>query len=302
MNQSQTGKLTLKKPVKSVWSTKTQQKPTSLKKSAKWIRVKLLKTNTEKLENWHWKNPPNKSESNLKWENDTKQIGLKKKSVYLYILSELEKALVSKSVIRCNSDAPDTMSHTEDIESCTQSWCSPVAFSQRAKETFNNFLGVISASIKISEKWKNRVQQHHGLFWHKETYTKSRPLYVFNASKRISKTFFNTYLKTVYLFKQGMSHFWIIITHCIDESVVKIQWTPAKLLKKINFRILPLPSNLPFLLCSTSTFQNWFWAKRNHVRSFNKALIDICWGFSRAINSELWSGIVELYLLAITPY
>ena len=163
----------------------------ALKKSAKWIRVKLLKTNTEKLENWHWKNPPNKSESNLKWEIDTKQIGLKKKSVYLYILSELEKALVSKSVIRCNSDAPDTMSHTEDIESCTQSWCSPVAFSQRAKETFNNFLGVISASIKISEKWKNRVQQHHGLFWHKGT-IQSHALCMFSTHQNASAKLFLT--------------------------------------------------------------------------------------------------------------
>ena len=51
--------------------------------------------------------------------------------------------------------------------------------------------------------------------------------------------------------------------------------------KKINFVFCPC-FNLPFLLCCSassppSTFQTGFSraAKRNHVRSFNKALIDI---------------------------
>ena len=65
MNHSQTGKLTLKKPVKIVWSTKTINKLRS-------------------------KNPPNESESNLKnkqiqknWKIDIEKIRQKKVKTFL---------------------------------------------------------------------------------------------------------------------------------------------------------------------------------------------------------------------------
>jgi len=126
------------------------------------------------------------------------------------------------------------------------------------------------------------------------------------------KNFFLTPTKswTVYFLQQNDARYesFLNYNHTLYyESVVKIQWTPAKLLEKKSILYFALAS-ISLFCCAA--------LRRLLLQLFKLVLVEqpreIMWGvltrrwstlgFSRAINSKLWSGIVELYLLAITPY
>ena len=132
--------------------------------------------------------------------------------------------------------------------------------------------------------------------------------FLFNASKRIShsKIFFSTPTITFnsVSFERAKMDLWKWVisnyNHTLYyESVVKIQWTPAKLLWKNQFCILR-PLNLAVRPPSSYLFFVRF--------NFSKLVLEkgpreIMWGvltrrwstlgISRAINSKLWSGTTQ---------
>ena len=81
------------------------------------------------------------------------------------------------------------------------------------------------------------------------------------------------------------------------ESVVKIQWTPAKLLWKNQFCILrPLSRSPPFFLSFFVRFNFSKLVLEKGPREIMWGVLTRRWstlGISRAINSKLWSGTTQ---------